>query len=240
MGKADGARTWARVLSELADVTVTVEWERPAWRVHWRDGPTREALMTRATALSTYRVGAPLPAEQLRFFRSNSVTAIALGWLANGACARSRCRSRPGAKTPATPNPGSTPAPWRPPIYWPDSAAATRRRWARCSAQAAPPVQPYASTSAGARADRPGDQLPLARRWPARRAARTTEPTPPPKSATHVPTLRQTSPARAARPPGEVLQRCVPSGGPPADCRPPESACMSAGSGCTQRRIAQW
>ena len=85
MGKADGAKVWANVLSELAEVQVTVQYERPAWRVYWRDGPTREALMTRAIALSKYRVGAPLPAEELRFIRSNSATAIALGWLANGA-----------------------------------------------------------------------------------------------------------------------------------------------------------
>jgi hypothetical protein len=47
MGKADGAHTWARVLSELANVPVTVNWERPAWRVHWQDGPTRQALADR-------------------------------------------------------------------------------------------------------------------------------------------------------------------------------------------------
>jgi hypothetical protein len=85
MRKSDGAKVWARVLSELAEVQVAVEWERPAWQVYWQDGPTREALTTRATALSKYRVGAPLPADELRFIRSNSVTAIALGWLANGA-----------------------------------------------------------------------------------------------------------------------------------------------------------
>jgi hypothetical protein len=82
--RSDGAKRWARVLSELAQVEVTVEWERPAWRVYWQDGPTREVLMARAAALGGYRVGAPLPFEQLRFIRSNSVTAIALGWLAHG------------------------------------------------------------------------------------------------------------------------------------------------------------
>ena len=84
MGRADGAKVWARVLSELADVPVTVEWERPAWRVRWRDGPTRRVLMERAAALDEYRVGAPLGFEQLRFVRSSSATAIALGWLARG------------------------------------------------------------------------------------------------------------------------------------------------------------
>jgi hypothetical protein len=84
MGKADGAKTWARVLSELAQVTVTVEWERPAWRVRWRDGPTRQALMDRAIALGEYRVAAQLPASDLRFARTDSSLALALGWLAQG------------------------------------------------------------------------------------------------------------------------------------------------------------
>ncbi len=70
--------------SELAQVEVSVEWARPAWRVCWQDGPTREALLTRAAALGTYRVGAPLSAEALRFIRTNSAQAIALGWLAIG------------------------------------------------------------------------------------------------------------------------------------------------------------
>jgi hypothetical protein len=84
MGRADGAKIWARVLSELAAVPVIVEWERPAWRVRWRDGPTREALMGRAVALGRYRVAAQLPADQLRFVRTDSAKAIALGWLAQG------------------------------------------------------------------------------------------------------------------------------------------------------------
>ena len=41
MGRAHGARVWARVLSELAAVPVTAEWERPAWRVSWRAGGER-------------------------------------------------------------------------------------------------------------------------------------------------------------------------------------------------------
>ena len=84
MGRADGARAWARVLSELAGVPVTVEWERPAWRVYWTDGPTRRVLMDRAAALGRYRVGAPLGFERLRFVRSSSAAAVALGWLARG------------------------------------------------------------------------------------------------------------------------------------------------------------
>ena len=40
--------------------------------------------MGRAAALGGYRVGAPLPFEDLRFARSNSAAAIALAWLARG------------------------------------------------------------------------------------------------------------------------------------------------------------
>jgi len=84
VGRSDSAKVWVRVLSELADVPVTVEWERPAWRVRWRDGPTRGVLMERAAALAGYRVGAPLGFERLRFIRSSSAASIALGWLARG------------------------------------------------------------------------------------------------------------------------------------------------------------
>ena len=84
MKRSDGAKAWSTVLSELAQVKVSVEWERPTWRVSWQDGPTREALMGRAAALGQYRVGAPLPSEDLRFARSNSGLAIALAWLARG------------------------------------------------------------------------------------------------------------------------------------------------------------
>jgi hypothetical protein len=65
-------------------VTVSVEWERPTWRVSWQDGPTREALMGRAAALGGYRVGAPLPSEDLRFARRNSGLAVAVAWLSRG------------------------------------------------------------------------------------------------------------------------------------------------------------
>ena len=44
----------------------------------WQDGPTREALMSRAAALGEYRVGAPLRLEELRFARSNSAVAVDL------------------------------------------------------------------------------------------------------------------------------------------------------------------
>jgi hypothetical protein len=93
MGRPEGAKVWARVLTELAQVTVTVEWERPAWRVRWRDGPTRQVVMDRAAALSRYRVAAALPSEQLRFTRTDSPLAIALGWLAWGS-PESTARSR--------------------------------------------------------------------------------------------------------------------------------------------------
>src|SRR6478752_5547296 len=81
MAQSAGARQWAVVLSELAGVRVVVEWERPAWRVRWVDGPTRPALMDRAAALTRYRVGAPLTAQDMRFARSSSGQARALAWL---------------------------------------------------------------------------------------------------------------------------------------------------------------
>ena len=84
MGRSEDAKVWANVLSELAQVDVAVQWERPAWRVRWQDGPTRQVLMDRAAALSRYRVAAALPVEQLRFARSDSPVAIALSWLARG------------------------------------------------------------------------------------------------------------------------------------------------------------
>ena len=56
MGRPDGAKIWARVLSELAQVPVVVEWERPAWRVRWQDGPTLRVLRDRAAALGGFRV----------------------------------------------------------------------------------------------------------------------------------------------------------------------------------------
>ncbi|HZM65865.1 MAG TPA: hypothetical protein VFC16_06145 [Nakamurella sp.] len=84
MKRSDGAKAWSTVLSELAQVPVSVAWERPSWRVSWQDGPTREALMGRAAALGTYRVGAPLPFEDLRFARSSSALALAVAWLARG------------------------------------------------------------------------------------------------------------------------------------------------------------
>ena len=93
MKRSDGAKAWSRVLSELAQVRVSVEWERPTWRVSWQDGPTREALMRRASALGAYRVGRPLTFEELRFARSNSAVAIALAWLARGS-ARSPAAAR--------------------------------------------------------------------------------------------------------------------------------------------------
>ena len=69
MRRSDGAKTWSRLLSELADVPVTVQWERPAWIVRWRDGPTRHTLMARAGALGGYRVGRPLLVEEMVFSR---------------------------------------------------------------------------------------------------------------------------------------------------------------------------
>ena len=40
--------------------------------------------MDRAAALGRFRMGSPLPFEQLRFTRSDSAVALALAWLAHG------------------------------------------------------------------------------------------------------------------------------------------------------------
>jgi hypothetical protein len=79
-----GAKMWAAVLSELAEVSVLVEWETVTWRVRWVDGPTRAQLLNRATALDGYGIGAPLPVAQMRLARRTSSVATAVGWLAHG------------------------------------------------------------------------------------------------------------------------------------------------------------
>jgi len=90
MKRSDGAKAWSTVLSELAQVRVSVIWERPTWRVVWQDAPTREALLGgRAAAFGRYRVRAPLPFEDLRFARNNSGVAVAVAWLARGSPASS-------------------------------------------------------------------------------------------------------------------------------------------------------
>ena len=82
--RSDGARQWQVVLTELAELPVTLDWEHPAWVVRWTDGPTREQLADRAAALSAHRIGSPLPAGQLRFSRHSSTEAVAIGWLIHG------------------------------------------------------------------------------------------------------------------------------------------------------------
>lgn len=77
--RADGARIWSVVLSELAQIPVTVDWDAPAWWVRWTDGPTQPVLTHRVLELSQYRIGRPLDAAALRFRRSDS--AVALAWL---------------------------------------------------------------------------------------------------------------------------------------------------------------
>lgn len=78
---AAGARDWATVLSELAEVTVELDYERPAWRVRWTDGPTVAMLADRAQALSQHRVGEPLTIDRMRFERHISPFGMALAWL---------------------------------------------------------------------------------------------------------------------------------------------------------------
>ena len=85
MRRSDGAKAWSTVLSELAQVWVSVgSGSGRRGGVSWQDGPTREALMDRAAALGGYRVGAPLPFADLRFAHSNSAAAVALAWLERG------------------------------------------------------------------------------------------------------------------------------------------------------------
>jgi hypothetical protein len=79
-----GAKVWALVLSELAQVPVVLEFQHPAWRVCWVDGPTAAQLADRAKALSRFRVGAPLTTERMWFQRSSSPVAAALTWLRHG------------------------------------------------------------------------------------------------------------------------------------------------------------
>lgn len=82
--RSAAAKLWGIVLSELALVPISVEWEPPAWRVRWTDGPTQFQLAGRAHALSAYRIGSPLAAEQMRFSRTSSIEATALSWLVHG------------------------------------------------------------------------------------------------------------------------------------------------------------
>jgi hypothetical protein len=173
MKRSDGAKAWSGVLSELAQVRVSVEWERPSWRVSWQDGPTLEALMGRAAALSRYRVGAPLPFEELRFVRSDSPVAIALAWLARGS------PESPAAARPAIAEVEAFCAETGYPQTRIDAgtvcvrgAAATREprrcRGNGCAARTGRPSRRAVRPDPhGSGADRSGGQLPLARRWPA-------------------------------------------------------------------------
>ncbi len=193
--------------SELAQVEVSVEWARPAWRVYWQEGPTREALLTRAAALGTYRVGAPLSAEALRFIRTNSAQAIALGWLAIGVTDQAQIEAWcEDTGYPEQRFDGSTLA-----------AADLLARLGRGDTaemgalleQASPPVRPPAQLD-------PVRELTgrvTSIRWPAREPPRTANPRGHP---THLSTLRQTPGAGAPRSPGEVLQRRLPGRCPPS------------------------
>ena len=81
---SDGAKVWALVLTELAQVPVVLEFQHPAWRVCWVDGPTATQLADRAKALSRFQVGAPLTPDRMWFQRSSSPVAAALAWLRHG------------------------------------------------------------------------------------------------------------------------------------------------------------
>ena len=80
----DGARTWALVMSELAEVAVRVEWESSAWVMSWTDGPTREMMRDRVGALGEVGLGAPLRSADILLSRQPSPTSWALAWLVEG------------------------------------------------------------------------------------------------------------------------------------------------------------
>jgi hypothetical protein len=205
---------------------VTDQWERPAGRVRWIDGPTRQVMMDRAAALGRYRVGAALPVEQLRFTRSDSAVAVALAWLAH--------RSPP---SPAhTAEAGSVVEALCAGTGYPETRFAeatlgaaglltrlghgTAGEMGTLLARAAPIIPPHTTMAAGP--DLPGRVSSI--RWPAGG--------PPddllgpsstaPRSRHHVPRRRLSTlrPAAArtpttTRPTGEVLQRNLPHRGPP-------------------------
>jgi hypothetical protein len=113
--------------------------------VYWQDGPTRQASRT-----GQQPCGAPLPAEELRFHRSDSAQAVALGWLA--------------APAPDSASPEAVEA-WREDTGYPQArfdatALAVADLLARLGrgdisqigalrANAVPPIQPPAQLSAG-------------------------------------------------------------------------------------------
>ncbi len=174
MGRSEDAKVWANVLTELAHVEVTVQWERPAWRVRWQDCPTRQVLMDRAAALNRYRVAAVLPVEQLRFARRDSPVAIALGWLAQGSPGSP---ARAGATVPEveaycadTGNPRTR---------FDDRTIASADLVSRLdgvdggAAEPGHPTPGHAAAGHGGTGPAgPGDQLPLAQRRPTRRPPR--------------------------------------------------------------------
>ena len=90
----DGARTWALVMSELAEVAVRLEWESGAWVMAWTDGPTRAMTRARVAALSEAGVGTPLGVDDILLSRRASPTLWALAWLVDG-------RPSPGQKVAA-------------------------------------------------------------------------------------------------------------------------------------------
>ena len=179
MKRSDGAKAWSTVLSELAQVRVSVEWERPTWRARWRDGPTREALMGRTAALGKYRVGAPLPFEDLRFARGDSAVAVALAWLARGS-PESPAAARAGIAEVEALCAGTGYPRTRFDAGVLAAAELLRRgvhgdiaEMGALLAQAVPPVMAAVLLSRRSGADRSGGHLPLAGGRPAGRAART-------------------------------------------------------------------
>ena len=147
-------------------------------RVSWQDGPTLEALMGRAAALGRYRVGAPLPFEDLRFARSDSALAVALAWLARGSPdSPAAARAAIGNVEAFCADTGYPQARFEAGAL---AAAELLRRLGHGDiaemgallAQAVPPVMAAVLLSRRSGANRSGGHLPLAGGRPAGRAAR--------------------------------------------------------------------
>ncbi|HZM65118.1 MAG TPA: hypothetical protein VFC16_02315, partial [Nakamurella sp.] len=186
----------------------------------WQDGPTREALMGRAAALGKYRVGAPLPFEDLRFARSSSAVAVALAWPARGSPESPAAARAAIAEVEAFS--ADTGYPQTRFDVGTRAAAELLRRvghgdiaeMGALLAQAVPPPRAGRHPRPGPGSDRSGGQFPLANRRTARRVART-RPTPRawighrPQS---LPAVRQTAAQCwfSGWPAGEVLQRHLP------------------------------
>jgi len=139
--------------------------------------------MGRAAALGKYRVGAPLPFEDLRFARSSSAVAVALAWPARGSPESPAAARAAIAEVEAFS--ADTGYPQTRFDVGTRAAAELLRRvghgdiaeMGALLAQAVPPPRAGRHPRPGPGSDRSGGQFPLANRRTARRVART-RPTP--------------------------------------------------------------